>query len=107
MHRYRWNGRDDDGTIVPDGPYRLRVALRDQGRAPHGAQDDHGGHQAAAAAADVGRARRSSCPAAPPWQGAQRYRGPVDPKPSLGIWRTDRPKPVAVAAQIHATGERP
>jgi hypothetical protein len=27
-----WNGRDDAGAIVPDGPYRVRVGLRRQGR---------------------------------------------------------------------------
>jgi flagellar hook assembly protein FlgD len=27
-----WDARGDDGAIVPDGQYRLRVALRDEGR---------------------------------------------------------------------------
>ena len=27
-----WNGRDDDGAVVPDGSYRVRVALIHQGR---------------------------------------------------------------------------
>ena len=27
-----WDGRDDDNKLVPDGRYRLRVTLRDQGR---------------------------------------------------------------------------
>jgi hypothetical protein len=27
-----WNGRDDDGRIVPDGTYRVRVNLRGEGR---------------------------------------------------------------------------
>jgi hypothetical protein len=27
-----WNGRDDDGRIVPDGIYRVRVNLRGEGR---------------------------------------------------------------------------
>lgn len=29
-HRFRWDGRDDDGNVVPDGRYRLRVVRRDQ-----------------------------------------------------------------------------
>jgi hypothetical protein len=29
---FRWNGEDDAGTIVPDGPYRLRVHLDDERR---------------------------------------------------------------------------
>ena len=28
----RWNGRDDSGARVPDGIYRVRVTLRDEGR---------------------------------------------------------------------------
>jgi hypothetical protein len=31
-HRFRWNGRDADGAIVPDGVYRMRVVRRDEGR---------------------------------------------------------------------------
>lgn len=31
-HRFTWNGRDDDGRVVADGVYRLRVARRKEGR---------------------------------------------------------------------------
>lgn len=31
-HRFAWDGRDDDGQVVPDGVYRLRVARRKEGR---------------------------------------------------------------------------
>lgn len=31
--RFTWNGRGADGRVVPDGKYRLRIALRRQGRA--------------------------------------------------------------------------
>ena len=31
-YRFPWDGRDDDGRPVPDGTYRLQVALRDEGR---------------------------------------------------------------------------
>ncbi len=30
--RTSWDGKGDDGTVVPDGQYRLRVSLRDEGR---------------------------------------------------------------------------
>jgi N,N-dimethylformamidase beta subunit-like protein len=30
--RARWNGRDDDGARLPDGTYRYRITLPDQGR---------------------------------------------------------------------------
>jgi FlgD Ig-like domain len=31
-HRFRWDGRDDDGRPAPDGVYRMRVVRRDEGR---------------------------------------------------------------------------
>ncbi|MCW3010445.1 MAG: hypothetical protein JWO90_849 [Solirubrobacterales bacterium] len=31
--RFVWDGRDDRGRRVPDGTYRLRITLRDEGRA--------------------------------------------------------------------------
>ncbi|MEK6228667.1 MAG: N,N-dimethylformamidase beta subunit family domain-containing protein [Actinomycetota bacterium] len=31
-HRFRWNGRDDEGAPVPDATYRLRVVHRQEGR---------------------------------------------------------------------------
>ena len=31
-HRVRWDGRDDEGRLVPDGIYRMRVLRRDEGR---------------------------------------------------------------------------
>ena len=31
-HRFRWDGRDDDGRRVPDGVYRMRVVRRDESR---------------------------------------------------------------------------
>src|SRR5919108_764187 len=31
-HRFRWDGRDDEGRPVPDGTYRMRVVRRDESR---------------------------------------------------------------------------
>src|SRR5919197_4241937 len=31
-YRFRWNGRDSDDHILPDGIFRMRVVRRDQGR---------------------------------------------------------------------------
>jgi hypothetical protein len=31
-HRFTWDGRDDDGNIVADGTYRMRVVRRDESR---------------------------------------------------------------------------
>lgn len=36
--RFVWNGRDDAGKVVPDGTYRLRITLQDEGRAILGNQ---------------------------------------------------------------------
>ncbi|CAN5158418.1 hypothetical protein BH20ACT20_BH20ACT20_00930 [soil metagenome] len=32
-HRFRWDGRDDEGAVVPDAIYRMRVVRRKEGRA--------------------------------------------------------------------------
>jgi hypothetical protein len=31
-HRFTWDGRDDDGNVVADGTYRMRVVRRDESR---------------------------------------------------------------------------
>src|SRR3954470_10955129 len=31
-NRFTWNGRNDEGEVVPDGIYRMRVLRRDEGR---------------------------------------------------------------------------
>jgi N,N-dimethylformamidase beta subunit-like, C-terminal/FlgD Ig-like domain len=31
-HRFAWDGRDDDGNVVADGTYRMRVVRRDESR---------------------------------------------------------------------------
>src|SRR5918992_582446 len=31
-HRFRWGGRDDEGALLPDGEYTMRVVRRDEGR---------------------------------------------------------------------------
>lgn len=31
-HRFGWDGRDDDGRLVPEGTYRMRVVRRDESR---------------------------------------------------------------------------
>jgi hypothetical protein len=31
-HQFAWDGRDDDGQIVPDGTYRVQLTLKDENR---------------------------------------------------------------------------
>ncbi len=97
FHSYGWNGRGDDGRIVPDGPYRLRVTLRHQGRAltaPRTVTVDT--KPPVVRLKSIGPA--GFLPGSPT-QGVLRvrYSAPSNPKPVLGIWRTDLPKPVLVA----------
>lgn len=97
FHSYGWNGRGDDGRIVPDGPYRLRVTLRHQGRAltaPRTVTVDT--RPPVVRLKSIGPA--GFLPGSPT-QGVLRvrYSAPSNPKPVMGIWRTDLPKPVLVA----------
>src|SRR5262249_24264567 len=83
--------------IVPDGPYRLRVTLRHQGRAltaPRTVTVD--------TKPPVVRLTSIGPPVFLPGSPTQgvlhvRYSAPPNPKPWLGMWRTDLPKPVLVA----------
>jgi len=97
-HRFLWNGRGDDGLVVPDGPYRLRVGLRTEGRsltAPRVLRVDTRPPRprivevtpptvVPGAPAPLGRARI-------------RFSGPTAPAPVFGVWRTDGGKPIQVA----------
>jgi len=93
-HNYRWAGKSDAGTLAPDGPYRLRVTMRDQARSvtaarvlildttpprPHiVAVTPH--EIVPGAEAALGRARI-------------RYHGHANPNPIVQVYRTDLPKP--------------
>src|ERR687893_57903 len=63
-HRFRWDGRDDEGNVVPDGTYRMRVVRRKQGRL-----------------VDPSRGKRVAVDI--------RYRGPSTRGPEFRVWRTD------------------
>lgn len=96
-HSYVWNGHTDDGTIAPDGRYRLRVTLRNQARSVTAARvlivDTKPPHPhivavtpseiLPGASGTLGRARI-------------RYRGNSNPQPLVQIFRTDLPKPKEV-----------
>ena len=97
-HRFEWDGRTDGGALATDGVYRLRVGLRDQGRA-------------------VVAPRRLRVDTTPPHPrivavtpptivpGSEssrrrariRFRGPVNPAPVVRVWRTDQGQPREVA----------
>jgi hypothetical protein len=103
LHVYTWNGRDDDGTVVPDGPYRLRVTLRDQGRAltaPRTITVD--------TKPPVARVTSVAPPTVLPGSPTLgelriRFSGPSNPRPEVQVWRTDLPKPEQISGlpQVH------
>ncbi len=97
-HTYTWDGRDDSGAIVPDGQYRLRVTLRDQGRALTAPRT-------LTVNTKPPKVRIRSVgptlvlPGSPDMGELQvRFASSPTPLAALRIWRTDLPKPILVAA---------
>jgi hypothetical protein len=87
--RFGWDGRDDDGEVVPDGVYRMRVVRRKEGRR----LDSFKEIVVDTAAPDV--ALRSATPGivdpsnGRPVNVTVAYRGPTTPHPEFRVWRTD------------------
>jgi hypothetical protein len=106
-HPFVWDGRGDDGVVVPDGIYHLRVGLRSEGRsvtAPRPLFVDTKPPRPRivavtpatilpGAAGTAGRARI-------------RFSGPSNPAPKIRVWRTDGPKVEQVAAFDGRRGRR-
>jgi len=92
QHIYTWNGRDNAGVVVPDGPYRLRVTLRGQGRAltaPRTIRVD--------TKPPVARIRSVGPQTVLPGSSKLgelrvRFSGPSNPRAQVRVWRTDLPK---------------
>jgi hypothetical protein len=88
-HRFAWDGRDDDGAVVPDGVYRMRVVRRKEGRRLDSFKE---------IVVDTTPPRVSLRSAEPgvvdPSRGRRvavriRYRGPTTRGPEFRVWRTD------------------
>lgn len=95
-HRYTWNGRDDDGEVVPDGIYRMRVARRKEGRIVNSyktVEVDTRPPRVTLAAATPNVVDPSS---GEPVAVRVRYRGPRTPSPEFRVWRTDGAAPEVV-----------
>jgi N,N-dimethylformamidase beta subunit-like, C-terminal/FlgD Ig-like domain len=93
-YRYRWNGRNDDGAVVPDGVYRMRVVRRDEGRVVDSSKRIR---------VDLQPPRVKLVSATPseiaPGAGEVRlrYEGPANQAPEFRVFRTDdAPKPHVV-----------
>jgi FlgD Ig-like domain/N,N-dimethylformamidase beta subunit-like, C-terminal len=89
-NRVTWDGRDDDGSVVPDGIYRMRVLRRDEGRVIDSVKEIR---------VDTAPPRVSIVSASPnaiapraPGQSPQvkiRYTGPANKAPEFRVFRTD------------------
>src|SRR5215204_6049115 len=89
-HRFAWNGRDDDGAVVPDGVYRMRVVRRDEGRVIDSAKRVRIDRVAPRVA--IESAEPEVIAPREPGQRPQvkiAYRGPANEAPEFRVFRTD------------------
>jgi hypothetical protein len=89
-HRFRWDGRDDEGRLVPDGLYRMRVLRRDEGRVIDSSKKIRVDRRPPR----VELVSASPNVIAPGEPGQQpevklRYRGPKNSAPEFRVFRTD------------------
>jgi FlgD Ig-like domain len=106
LHVYTWNGRSNEGVVVPDGEYRLRVTLRDQGRAltaPRTIRVD--------TKPPIARIRflgpNLILPGSPAkGELAMRFSGPSTANPRIQVWRTDLPKTELVKSLVGRRGRQ-
>jgi hypothetical protein len=85
-HRFRWNGRDDDGAVVPDGVYRMRVVRRDEGRVIDSSKRIRVDTQPPVARL-VSARPNSIAPGAT--EVTLRFAGPANQAPEFRVFRTD------------------
>ena len=98
-HPFVWYGRGNGGLIVPDGSYRMRVGLREEGRsvtAPRVLRVDTRPPRPRIVAVTP----PTVVPGSNSRRGRVRIRfaGPSNPAPLIRVWRTDLGKPLEVAA---------
>ena len=93
-HRFRWDGRNDDGKPVPDGIYRMRVVRRDESRVIDSAKEitvDRKPPEVTLLSAEpsvVATGLPGETPSV-----RLRYRGPKNKAPVVRVFRTDDGKP--------------
>ena len=90
-YRFAWNGRDDEGAVVTDGTYRLRVVRRKEGRVVDSIKEVR---------VDTRPPRVSIVSVEPnvivpggPREVRIRYRGPLNKAPEFRVFRTDDKAP--------------
>jgi N,N-dimethylformamidase beta subunit-like protein/flagellar hook capping protein FlgD len=93
-HRFSWDGRDDDGNLVEDGTYRMRVVRRDESRVIDSVKKitvDRKPPKVALLSAEpsvVATGLPGETPSV-----RLRYRGPANKAPVVRVFRTDDGKP--------------
>lgn len=96
-YRFTWDGRDDDGNLVPDGTYRMRVVRRDESRVIDSYKEitvDRRPPRVKLVSAEP-----SVIAPAAPGQSPRvriRYQGPVNQAPVFRVFRTDGGEPRVV-----------
>ena len=87
-HRFSWDGLTDDGAVAPDGEYRLRVTLREEGRSLNHPRP---------LLLDTTPPRPALVEVVPPLVAAGppprvrlRFRGETNPPAQFRVYRTDR-----------------
>ncbi len=88
-HRFRWDGHDDDGNVVSDGTYRMRVLRRKEGR-----RLDSFKKVVVDTSSPAVQLESATPGVVDPSNGRRvavrlRYRGPRTPHPEFRVWRTD------------------
>jgi len=103
-HRFRWDGRDDDGQVAPDGEYRMRVVRRKEGRAVDSFKD----LEVDTEPPDV-RVTSASPNVVDPGDGPVRvrvgYAGPINALPEFRVYRTEG-GPVRVVRRFRGDGTK-
>jgi FlgD Ig-like domain len=103
-HRWTWDGRNDAGTVVPDGTYRMRVVRRDESRVIDSVKEI--GVDTVPPEVTLASATPNVIPAGLP--GATptvklTYRGPQNKAPIVRVFRTDD-GPVHVVRRFRGHG---
>src|ERR1700742_2828605 len=96
-HRFTWNGRNDDGEIVPDGTYRMRLIRRDEGRVINSFKELN--VDTVPTRVRVESAEPSVIAPGEPGQQSDvrvRYAGPINQAPEWRAFRTDDGPPYVV-----------
>jgi hypothetical protein len=93
-HRFTWDGRDDDGNLVADGTYRMRVVRRDESRVIDSVKEirvDREPPRVALVSVEPS-VIATGLPGEPP-SVRLRYRGPKNKAPVFRVFRTGDGEP--------------